>query len=100
RTNLRQALSNLRLALGDRGAQPSFIIVTRETIQFNPASDHWLDVVTFTGALAACNKHAHRHPETCTSCAHRRKQAIAIYGGSFLGEFFLGDSAAFEEWAA
>jgi predicted ATPase/DNA-binding SARP family transcriptional activator len=100
RTNLRQALANLRLVIGDRGADPPFLFATRETIQFNPASDHWLDVATFTTHLAACSTHPHRRIVTCRSCAQRMEQAAALYRGSFLDEFFLSDSAAFEEWAA
>jgi len=100
RKNLRQALTNLRLVIGDRGALPPFLFVTRETIQFNPASDHWLDVAAFTAQLAACSTHPHRRIETCRSCAQRMEQAVALYRGSFLDEFFLSDSAAFEEWVA
>jgi predicted ATPase/DNA-binding SARP family transcriptional activator len=100
RTNLRQALANLRLVIGDRGAIPPFLFVTRETIQFNLASDHWLDVAAFTAHLAACRTHPHRRIVTCRSCAQRMEQAAALYRGSFLDEFFLSDSAAFEEWVA
>jgi tetratricopeptide (TPR) repeat protein len=40
RHNLRQALSNLRQALGDREADPPFLHITRGTVQFNRHSDH------------------------------------------------------------
>jgi DNA-binding SARP family transcriptional activator len=40
--NLRDALSALRQAIGDRQAEPPFLLVTRETIQFNTASDYAL----------------------------------------------------------
>src|SRR5512136_1772440 len=43
-TNLRNALSNLRKAIGDRQAEPPFLLVTRETIQFNTAGDYALDL--------------------------------------------------------
>jgi predicted ATPase/DNA-binding SARP family transcriptional activator len=42
--NLRLALSNLRQAIGDHRADPPFLLITRDTIQFNAASDHSLDV--------------------------------------------------------
>ena len=51
RTNLRNALSTLRTAIGDRDADPPYLSVTRETMQFNAQSDHWLDVAAF-GDLA------------------------------------------------
>ena len=43
RANLRQALANLRRAIGDPGAPAPFLLISREAIQFNPAADSWLD---------------------------------------------------------
>ena len=83
-----------------RSAAPPFLLITRDTIQFNPASDYELDVAAFTALLATCETHAHRHLERCRSCAARMEQALALYRGDFLAEFALGDSAPFEEWAA
>ena len=77
-------------------AQPPFLLIARETIQFNRASDYDLDVARFSTLLDACNSHPHRHPETCASCDRRRAEAVSLYRGSFLAEFFLGDAAAFE----
>src|SRR4051794_41007558 len=98
RNNLRQALANLRQALGDQRATPSYLRITRESVQFNCISDHQIDAVAFTELLAACAQHPHRHPETCRSCAQRLQQAVDLYHGDFLAAFFLADSAAFEEW--
>jgi predicted ATPase/DNA-binding SARP family transcriptional activator len=98
RTNLRQALANLREAIGDATATPPFLLITRDAIQFNPTSDYELDVSAFTALLAACETHTHRHPHRCRSCAARIEQALAHYRGDFLAEFGVGDSAPFEEW--
>jgi DNA-binding SARP family transcriptional activator len=98
RNNLRQALANLRQALDDQRATPPYLRITRDTVQFNRASDHQIDVVVFSDHLTACDQHLHRHPETCRSCGQRLQQAAALYRGSFLDQFFLNDSAAFEEW--
>ena len=46
-TNLRHALANLRQVIGDGAASPPFLLISRETIRFNPASDYSLDVATF-----------------------------------------------------
>ena len=48
RNNLRNILSNLRTAIGDRDAAPPYLLITRETIQFNRASDYWGDVWAFS----------------------------------------------------
>jgi DNA-binding SARP family transcriptional activator len=96
--NLNQALANLRGAIGDRAATPPFLHITRETVQLNRASKYELDVELFSARLAACEQHPHRHPETCKSCIQRLQQAADLYRGSFLAQFFLSDSAAFEEW--
>ena len=43
-TNLRHVLPNLRRAIGDFDGQPSFLLIPRQTVQFNTTSDYWLDV--------------------------------------------------------
>jgi len=98
RHNLRQALANLRQAIGDRAVQPPLLQIDREAIQLNPSGDYEIDVAAFAALLDACDQHLHRHTETCRSCAQRLQQAAALYRGSFLDQFFLNDSAAFEEW--
>jgi predicted ATPase/DNA-binding SARP family transcriptional activator/Tfp pilus assembly protein PilF len=100
RHNLRQALSNLRQALGDQeNDREPFLLVTRQTVQFNPDSDHWLDVAAFTALSAACKKHRHRRLGNCVRCIRRMTQMADLYGGSLLEQFFLSDSGTFEEWA-
>ena len=46
RASLRRALADLRLAIGDQQASPSFLLIGQETIQFNtqatPPSTSWL----------------------------------------------------------
>lgn len=42
--NLRNALAALRQVIGDQRAEPPFLLVTRETVQFNAASDYVLDL--------------------------------------------------------
>jgi len=99
RQNLRQALSHLRQAIGDQDEPEPFLQVSRETVQFNPASDHWLDVAAFTDLIEACRGHRHRRLETCLPCLRRIEQMAALYRGEFLEQFFLSDSDVFEEWA-
>jgi predicted ATPase/DNA-binding SARP family transcriptional activator len=98
RHNLRQALANLRQVLGDAHATPPFLMITRPTIQFNVASEYDLDVAAVIAYLDACTRHVHLQPDSCALCARRRRQAIALYRGSFLDQFFIHDSVAFDEW--
>jgi DNA-binding SARP family transcriptional activator len=53
RSNLRYALADLRKAIGDRGAEPPFLLITRNTLQFNTESDHRLDVAEYDGLVGA-----------------------------------------------
>ena len=99
RTNLRQALTNLRRVIANSSADPPFLDISREYVQFNRASDYWLDVTAFPDLLAVNEMHVHRHATTCSSCRQRLEKAVNLYRGPLLAQFFLGDSAAFEEWA-
>jgi DNA-binding SARP family transcriptional activator/predicted ATPase len=90
-SNLRYALSNLRRVIGDRTAEPPFLLISRDTLQFNTASDYWLDVTAFTEMVEADKTHP--------SAIDQLEQAVALYRGSFLEGFSVGDSPAFEEWA-
>ncbi|MEW6403756.1 MAG: BTAD domain-containing putative transcriptional regulator [Chloroflexota bacterium] len=99
RHNLRQALFELRTALDKTAASIPFLLVTRDEIQFNPASDFSLDVTAFNQHLVDCNAHLHKNIETCADCVSRLQEAAELYRGKFLQEFFLKDSAEFEEWA-
>jgi predicted ATPase/DNA-binding SARP family transcriptional activator len=98
RHNLSQVLFNLRQVIDDRHVHPPFLLISRETIQFNPASGATVDVATFTRLLADCDAHDHDRPDRCDQCAPHLQQAVDLYRGDFLHHFFLEDSAAFEEW--
>ena len=121
RRNLRQALFNLRQAVGDRGAEPPFLRITRRSIQFNPNSDHWLDAAAFNARVSTSEAHsgegglahgnhtpyaavrggsrgAPHRTETCDFCIGQLEQAVALYRGSFLDGFFVGESVLFEDW--
>lgn len=96
--NLRQALANLRQAVGDKTAVSPHLLITRDTVQWNPDSHYSLDTATFNHHLAACQHHPHRHPERCPTCAHHWQTAVSLYHGHFL-QPFPSPSPLFEEWA-
>ncbi|MBN1247839.1 MAG: tetratricopeptide repeat protein [Anaerolineae bacterium] len=87
RTNLRQALADLRQVIGDDDAAPPFFHISRQTIQFNQGSNAWVDVAAFAALTA--------RPRTI----ERLEEAVALYRGEFLEGFSLPDSPPFEEWA-
>ena len=79
RSNLRDALANLRQAIGDREATPPFLLIDRNTIQYNAASDQRLDVARFYELVEA---------DVGEQPAHQQlAEAVAIYRGSFLEGF-------------
>jgi predicted ATPase/DNA-binding SARP family transcriptional activator len=82
RNSFRQTLYELRKLLGDRDdlATP-FLLVTRQTVQFNQASDHTLDVADFLSSI--------RHDKL--------EQAATLYRGELL-EGLSCESEPFEEW--
>jgi DNA-binding SARP family transcriptional activator len=83
--SLRSALSKLHTALGDRHAPSPFLLATRTTIEFNSASDHWLDVAEFEGLAGRQD-------------VPSLEQAASLYRGPFLHGLSVGDSPAFDEW--
>ncbi|MFN8475370.1 MAG: AAA family ATPase [Anaerolineae bacterium] len=90
-TSLRVALANLRQLLDTPAARPSilsplFLLITRETVQFNPTADAWLDVVALARLLEG-------HPTLSAL-----EQAVGLCRGPFLEGFSIGHSAAFDEW--
>ncbi|HEY66524.1 MAG TPA: AAA family ATPase [Caldilineae bacterium] len=93
--NLRYALYHLRQAIHDHQATPPFLLITRETLQFNAASDHWLDIRAFEQLLAKCASTNQRVDELTI---HDLQSAIALYQGRFMEGFSLKESAPFDEW--
>jgi DNA-binding SARP family transcriptional activator len=91
RTYLRNALSNLRHVIGDHGATPPFLLIAPRTLQFNTASDYWLDVTAFEGKVGTAH--------AATPARQQLGHAVALYHGDFLEGFALKDSPAFEDWS-
>ena len=90
-SNLRYTLASLRRTLGDHTAAPPFLLITPQTIQFNPASDYWLDVTELERQIA---DHTWQVAE-----GGAPPSVDLLYRGSFLAGFSAGDAALFEEWA-
>jgi DNA-binding SARP family transcriptional activator len=89
--NLRYSLSDLRQNIGDREARPPFLLITHDSLQFNRASDHTLDVTS----LERCLNAEMDDPESLRELA----EAVSLYRGWFLEGFSVSGSPPFEEWA-
>lgn len=82
RNNLRQSLFRLRQTLGDLDEpERPYLLVTRQTVRFNPESDYSLDVSHFFQAIEQ------RDLET----------AVSLYHGDLLPGFTC-NSLEFESW--
>ncbi len=78
--NLRQALYQLRRALGEEA--DTYLLINYGTIQFNPTSPHTLDANLFEQAVAQQDW----------------QTAEQQYQGDFLADFHASDSILFTEW--
>jgi DNA-binding SARP family transcriptional activator len=89
-SNLRYALSNLRKVIGDRTAQPPYLIITPHTVQFNPDSNIQIDVTQFEESCALADRNPLDYPSL--------RKAAQLYQDRFLAGFSIPDSVPFEEW--
>jgi predicted ATPase/DNA-binding SARP family transcriptional activator len=98
RKSLRVALTTLRQAIDDQNANPPFLLITRETVQLNPAGDATLDVTSFIELLGHRECHAHPPGGLCAKCVTRLSEATRLYRGELLQQVVVRDSVMFEEW--
>ncbi len=99
KNNLRQALSNLRKLI-----EPH-LIITRETVEFNPSVPATLDAASFERLLtqsadgkAPIGNHHWQRLDDSPSTIQQLQSAVALYQGDFLAGFFVRDAPEFEEW--
>lgn len=83
--NLTQTLSRVRRAIHDRRESSSFFLISYQSIQFDAAAHHQLDVADFARLLAS-------------GLPAQIERAVALYQGEFLAGFHLPDSPEFETW--
>ncbi|MBX3061425.1 MAG: tetratricopeptide repeat protein [Anaerolineae bacterium] len=98
RDSLRAALYSLRQAIGDPDADPPFLLVARDTLQFNADSNFSLDTTDFIKLIDKCEKHSHAQIENCTICIQHLQEAIEFYRGPFAERLVIDESDAFREW--
>lgn len=99
RTTLRQTLRRLRKTINDENAPIPYLLLEKETIQLNPASDITIDVHQFESMASGCAFHSPNGDSQCADCLSAWESAASLYRGSFLTDFYLEDCAEFEAWA-
>jgi len=90
RTSLRTALASLRRVIGDREADPPFILASRQTIAINSQGNIWVDANVLGGQL--------KTGQAVPSNVDMLAETAALYRGRFLQGFSLADSAPFDAW--
>ncbi len=96
RQSVRQALTSLRNALGDRDGPASLFRVDRESVGLNPDGPHDIDVAALDPATPTrCTPGVLRSRAACRRC---HQIAAAHYRGPFLAGLSLPDAPDFESW--
>ncbi|HBX69573.1 MAG TPA: hypothetical protein DEH25_09390, partial [Chloroflexi bacterium] len=102
--NLRQTLSVLRKTLQDNTNPAPFLLIQRDSVQINPASDIWLDVSGFEQEINAALRYYRHCPENnefnCRLNLRQLQRAIKLFRGWFLDQMYLSGSPVFDEWAS
>ncbi|MGE5601791.1 MAG: AAA family ATPase, partial [Nitrososphaerales archaeon] len=96
RTYLRQALLNLRQMLEQPDEAKPYLLSNRQTIQFNPECDYWLDVAVLTHALSMLPQLSEIDASPATM--QRVAETLDLYQGDFLEGFFVDGCSAYDEW--
>ncbi|HEX6386029.1 MAG TPA: BTAD domain-containing putative transcriptional regulator, partial [Anaerolineae bacterium] len=85
RRNLRGALLKLRQV-----AEPH-LLISHQTLAFDSDSEYWLDVAIFRRCLES---------RSGAPTPAQLRQAVSLYRGDFLEDFYVRQAPAFEEWVA
>ena len=92
RLSLRAALCALRERLAP------FLVITRQTIGFNPDCDHAVDVLTFQRAVAGGVSGLPEGAAMGADSANELRAAVDLYGGELMADWPVNGAPAFEEW--
>lgn len=98
RSSLRQALYTMRHVIVKGPENVPHLLVTAKQVQFNPASDHWIDVVECKGRLSACRSHHPAGLGLCAGCLESLQCAIELYRGEMLEGFTFPTCTEFAGW--
>ena len=91
RGSLRRALADLRKSISENPASTPYLEINRQTIQFNRASEAWVDVTAYIKLVRAPHSQEQQ-------ISRQWEDALDLYEGDFMEGFSLPDSPAFEDW--
>lgn len=95
RNNLRLVLLNLRQCFQDHDRPIPLFLTDRHALGINPDLRAQIDIIRFESAPDACDSPS---PDRCDACAAQMEQAVELYRGDFLENFFLCGCPEFEDW--
>ena len=90
RASLRRALADLRKVIHDHDADPSFLLISRQDIQFNIDSSAWVDVHRLN--------HIYNLGTDAPENIGDYEPILQIYQGEFLAGFSIPGCVFFDEW--
>ncbi|MBV7331218.1 bacterial transcriptional activator domain-containing protein [Chloroflexi bacterium TSY] len=93
--NFRKTLSRLQKVIGNQEAEPPFLQITRQTVQWNPDSDYAVDVQEFQEEIDQALRHS-----DLTTASDQLQTALNCYQGDFLTGFAVTDAPEFDHWVA
>lgn len=93
-----QASANLRVLLTDlRQFLAPYFVITRSSVELNPAGEYWFDAAAFQAHLDTAQRLS-RHGQLTRASVAELERALALYQGDFLKGFYIRESPRFEEW--
>ncbi len=98
--NQTRARANLRRVIWILNQSPlsNYLEVDKDGLSFGSQPGLWVDVVSLSKAISYWNSQV--RGEKSESDFTQLSEALALYRGDLLADFYLSDSNEFEEWAA
>ena len=79
RNSLKQTLSLLRIALGDRDLEEPFLLSSNRDLQFNIGCSHQIDVREFEDLTKKVSAHPHTASIICEGCTELLERAVIFF---------------------
>ncbi|MBV7330648.1 tetratricopeptide repeat protein [Chloroflexi bacterium TSY] len=94
-TNFRQTLSRLQRIIDNKNATPPFLLITRQTIEWDLNSSYQLDVNEMLRAVDIVMAQ-----DDAQQAYTQLQSALDLYQGDFLAGFSVDNAPGFEDWMA